>query len=241
MADTKLTALTAATSAASSDILYLVANPGTTPVSRKITVGNLSPAILDLSGGMLSDWDDFLSSQNLGGTWYASKLGWYPGIIRVSVTADGVFYQAGDGTGVSPNLVPAETFDQYFVVRPINATNVYYRVGNGDSTGNPSSNGIYIECLAADSNWFLVTRSGGTQTRVDTGVARSANTWYQFRIRRIDASTIGGTVNAGTEVTSTTNVPTAVLTPQFGLGASSGTQSLDIDFYSIRITGLTRY
>jgi len=41
MADSKTTALTAATSWASGDLLYLVRDPAGTPVSRKITVDNI--------------------------------------------------------------------------------------------------------------------------------------------------------------------------------------------------------
>lgn len=41
MADSKLTALTAITSASSDDLLYIVDDPGGSPLSRKITVGNL--------------------------------------------------------------------------------------------------------------------------------------------------------------------------------------------------------
>lgn len=45
MADTKLTALTATTSPASTDIVYVVVDPGTTPVSKKSTLANLRSAI----------------------------------------------------------------------------------------------------------------------------------------------------------------------------------------------------
>lgn len=41
MADVKLTALTAATTASSDDLLYLVDDPGGAPASKKITVANL--------------------------------------------------------------------------------------------------------------------------------------------------------------------------------------------------------
>lgn len=41
MADSKLTALAAATSVATTDILYAVTTPGGTPASKKITVANL--------------------------------------------------------------------------------------------------------------------------------------------------------------------------------------------------------
>lgn len=45
MADTKLTALTATTSPATTDIMYVVTDPGTTPVSKKVTLANLKTAL----------------------------------------------------------------------------------------------------------------------------------------------------------------------------------------------------
>lgn len=45
MADSKLTALSATTSPATSDIVYVVTDPGTTPASKKVTLANLSTAI----------------------------------------------------------------------------------------------------------------------------------------------------------------------------------------------------
>jgi hypothetical protein len=44
-ADSKLTALTADTAPASTDIVYFVKDPGGSPLSRKITLGNLSKAL----------------------------------------------------------------------------------------------------------------------------------------------------------------------------------------------------
>lgn len=53
MADQKLTALTAATSWASGDLLYMVGDPAGTPVSRKITVDNVFAALNIVRGPRL--------------------------------------------------------------------------------------------------------------------------------------------------------------------------------------------
>lgn len=45
MADEKLTALTATTTPASTDIIYVVVDPGTTPVSKKVALANTANAI----------------------------------------------------------------------------------------------------------------------------------------------------------------------------------------------------
>ena len=64
MADEKLTALTAIVNAGGDEIIYIVDDPGGTPVSRKITVANLlktltSPTInTGVSGTAILDEDD---------------------------------------------------------------------------------------------------------------------------------------------------------------------------------------
>lgn len=45
MADTKLTALTATTNPASTDVVYIVVDPGTTPASKKVTLANMRAGI----------------------------------------------------------------------------------------------------------------------------------------------------------------------------------------------------
>lgn len=45
MADEKLTALAATTSPATTDIMYVVTDPGTTPASKKVTLANLKTAM----------------------------------------------------------------------------------------------------------------------------------------------------------------------------------------------------
>lgn len=45
MADTKVTGLDALTSVATSDILYIVDDPGGTPISKKVTVANLAAGV----------------------------------------------------------------------------------------------------------------------------------------------------------------------------------------------------
>ena len=85
MADTKTTALTELTAALTSDILYIVDDPGGTPLSKKITLANLGVVLLndiaatgsftvttDTSPGKVSIIDSNLSQINLGTTNAAS-------------------------------------------------------------------------------------------------------------------------------------------------------------------------
>jgi hypothetical protein len=59
MADTKVTGLTAIASPALTDLLYVVADPGGTPASKKATLANVA-AVLGL-GVTLTDWTPSLT------------------------------------------------------------------------------------------------------------------------------------------------------------------------------------
>ena len=77
MADTKTTALTAATSWASGDLLYMVRDPAGTPVSRKITCDNFlqnlvcaaNSSLLKSTTGYSLTGSDANSMVDLAGTW----------------------------------------------------------------------------------------------------------------------------------------------------------------------------
>ena len=55
MPDTKVTALTALASASSDDVLYIVDDPGGTPVSKKITFANVQGSITALAATQIAD------------------------------------------------------------------------------------------------------------------------------------------------------------------------------------------
>lgn len=87
--------------------------------------------------------------------------------------------------------------------------NTQHRVGFADGTGDPATNGIYIEKLAADTNWFLVTRSAGVQTRTDTTIPSTANTKISMVVVKNGTTDVKlyspGTATA--KATNTTNIP----------------------------------
>lgn len=76
MADTKLTGLTATTSPATTDIMYVVTDPGTTPASKKVTIANLktamgitAPAMVQLSQTILSGTAASISFTTISGAY----------------------------------------------------------------------------------------------------------------------------------------------------------------------------
>lgn len=117
-------------------------------------------------------------------------------------------------------------------------TDVRYGASDG-WTANPPTNGIFFERLAADTNWFAVCRSGGVQTRTDTGVAFSTN-WITLEYRR-DASSVAFFVNGSLVATITTNIPVAG--GAFGCHIVNGealAKTMNVDYSEYYIRGLVR-
>ena len=139
----------------------------------------------------------------------------HPGLIQIrsgTTINNQTILHLGSSTGsiFDPNAV----FDSTWVLRAGDSTPITdsrYRLGFGDAVaGEAPTDGLYIETLSGDANWFGVCRASDTETRVDTGEV-VATSWIRLRIRRIDASTIGFTAGSQSEVVCTTNVPTVVL------------------------------
>lgn len=164
----------------------------------------------------------------------------HPGIVRRTSSAVAAAvasaYPGGGGTAVVVRWDQID--DQTWIVRPA-TTDADYDVRVGlftDATANPPTGGVYIERLAADTNWYGVTRSGGTQTR-SASLAAFAASWIKLRIRRIDATTVGFSVNGGAEVTQTSNIPGDTTTLVFGwqiVPTTTTARSMDIDAFCQR-------
>lgn len=171
----------------------------------------------------------------------------HPGIVRRLTGATSGTYASlmlSNVIGSDGPLLVSEQFEMTFVLRPNNTgADVDYRIGlTGVPVNNPPTNGIYFERLAADTNWFVVTRASDVQTRTDTGVAISNAAFASFHIRRIDASTIGFRLDSGTEITHTTNIPSGVTLNIFAAVNNNvaATRTFDLDYFSLLVAGLSR-
>lgn len=161
----------------------------------------------------------------------------HPGICRRASTAvSGTVASAYMGGGGTALVVRWDQVDeQTWVLRPL-TTDADYDVRIGffsDGTANPPSNGVYFERLAADTSWYGVTRAGGSQTR-SAALLTFAGDFVKLRIRRIDASTVGFTVNGGTEVTQTGNVFAGTTNLVIGfqiIPTSTNARSVDVDAF----------
>jgi hypothetical protein len=166
-----------------------------------------------------------------------------PGILRRSTSASaGTYAYTRLVNSAAGMFFPAAMFDMLWIFALAQTdTDTGVRIGMGsDPTANPPANGIYLEKLYADTQWFAVTRASAAQTR-SAAVATCDTNYHKVRIRRIDASTIGFTFDGGAEITQTLTIPTAALVPVAAIvNQSAVDKSLDIDFFSLRITGLNR-
>lgn len=119
------------------------------------------------------------------------------------------------------------------------------QVGLGDNftAVTDHTNGVYFEVTTTDTNWQLVSRSGGVSTRRDTGIAYASATWFRLRFTvNAAAASIQASIN-GTDAGAaiTTNIPAAAISPfakTVGIAAGSSTP-WDIDYYYLTQTFTT--
>jgi hypothetical protein len=197
--------------------------------------------------------DDFIAGatatselqwQNMGGTISrVAGLADHPGILRYDTTAtSGTLAGMTLGQNGTGTFLPAEMFDMTWILRlNTNDANTLVRIGlEATGNSNPDSNGIYIEKLAADTQWFGVTRAASSQNRT-TALANVSTNWVKFRIRRVNATTVAFSLDDGAETTATLTIPTVALQPiLFITNSTTASKTIDIDFFELYIGNLGR-
>jgi hypothetical protein len=200
--------------------------------------GNSSSAIGDLGWYL-----------NNGTAAYVDAETGHPGIRRFSTTGtiSTLCTLSLIGSGTEGVLKPDGSFIVEYIFRLTQVdTDTMFRIGLGQSyTGDPPSNGIYVEKLYADTNLYALCRSGGSQSsRVSLG-ALAAGTWYHLTIRRRNTADIGfhlGDVSNWSDTAKiTTNVPTAALNPIMQMrNQTAVAKTFDVDAFQLFDNGLAR-
>lgn len=226
------------------------------------SLGGKYPPIVDdfIGGGSASlaignlGW--FLQGGNI--TTAVAATDDHDGIIRFTSSAtlgaaNGIALVSGSSAGngsVFVNGNNAKPFDLTFIVQ-IKAPSAAptYRIGltKDISTAQPTD-GIYLECLNTDTSWFIVIRAASAQSRHNTGIAVSNNTWYTLRLKYdppyMKYSINGQALQAyGFVIQSAANwfntvapptMPTLALSPFVSLIPSSNVlQTIDIDYFEL--------
>lgn len=243
---------------------YNFANSGSGLPDFRVQVvdGNGVPVSLDpsdpQSATIIKDDFTFASTE----TGEIGELGWsftngtanlvgapedqHPGIVSRASTAvaDVVAstYSGGGGTAVAMRVDHLDTMT--WIVKPATAgADFTLRFGLfSDLTANPPTNGIYHERLAADTSWFGVTRDSAVQTR-SAALATFGASWFKLTMRRISATSIGFSVNGGTEVVQTANVVGGATAMVFGfqiIPTTAAARTVNIDFFSMKLAAQTR-
>lgn len=121
-----------------------------------------------------------------------------------------------------------------------NDANTTTRIGAANSVaGAPPSNGIYFEKLDGDSNWFCVTRAGGSQTRTDSGVAVDTG-FHRFKYIRTTAGVVF-VIDDVPVVTHTATIPSVAIAQYcYIINSTTEDKSFDVNKAQFLLTGLVR-
>lgn len=209
-------------------------------LNRRVTlhlVDDFVGGAQDISGSVGELGWSMLGSGGI--TTQAGELG-HPGITRLdNAASDGISRQIMLSRGISSAgmIHPSDYFDLSFLIR-VNTNDNATLVRAGLQLS--STNGIYLEKLAADVSWFGVCRAANVQTR-SAAVAATSAAWAMLRVRRANATTIAFSVNGGAEQNVTTNIPAQTISPSFYLyGAANANKTADIDLFEMYVYNLPR-
>jgi hypothetical protein len=127
-----------------------------------------------------------------------------------------------------------------------------YRLGLLDNFGlSPPNHGLFIRfrnntgctVTGSDPGWVYETRAAGSSTTASSGMSVTTNTWYTFRIRKVEPGKVRFSGCSGPpactlsqEVELTTNIPTAELVPVVQVSTCvSGYRKLLVDRFEALI------
>jgi hypothetical protein len=164
------------------------------------------------------------------------------GLFRLDTTSTSATL-ARINYNVATAVDPASTSRILWVVRlNTNDTDTLLRVGSQNTAGgNPAANGIYLEKLAADTDWFCVTRSGAAQTRTDSTIAVSTSFVDIAYIQNSSGVQfyLNGVAVCGL---MTTNITTTFLAPTvFIINSAAASKTVDVDYFEYTAwRGVTR-
>lgn len=164
-----------------------------------------------------------------------------PGLIRRDTSAVINTFTSISISSTSSAFDPAVVNSLTWITRlNTNDANTSVKIGSQGSafTIAPAA-GEYFEKLAADTNWFCVTRQGGVETRTDSGVA--VNTSFNTFKYTNNISSVEFRINGSVVCTHTTNLPTSFINPTVAIqNTAAAAKTIDIDYFEFSITSLSR-
>jgi hypothetical protein len=211
---------------------------------------------------LLDKTDDFITG--LATTGNIGDLGWtlgagtaavkageqnHPGMYTIaSTTTSGTIGRITmSGAAATASMVAGDANYVAAIVRPLSGTTTMsVRVGltNNPATSAEGAQGIYWAFTPATSaNWRTVTRDGVGATTNSTATAYTAGTWYKLEIKKNNSGNWEFYLNGTLQFTHSANIPTAstAMYPIVAIETSNTTtKTLDVDWFRLRSTVLTR-
>lgn len=195
-------------------------------------------------------FDDFIFGSLASGA--IGQYGWILGgggtLSRGNSDPDAPGIYRRTGLASAGNIVSMELpntihttmlFDMRFRVKAINfdPVNTGFRFGVVDMTTVAPAHGAYVQHLPGAAGAFFGQARNGSGSPNPTSIGTMiSNTWHVFRVRRIDASTIGFSMDGGTEVTKTTNLPAFSLAPVLQMTANNAVSRVfDVDYFHMKL------
>ena len=212
------------------------------------TVPRIDPSIFQITdhfaGGSAISGQIGENGWSLGGgtvTQQNAELG-HPGMYRIATTATSGnicrFFLSNQASVAT--MIPSQDFEMIGIVRFNNAgTPTIHRIGLADGWfANPPTNSILFNIT--NNVITAICRKAGTGTvSAAMPFTGSSTDFHQFRIRRVNATTIGFRIDGLAETTITTNIPINSLQPGINAVPNNNTsRTFDVDFMSLLITGV---
>ncbi len=222
----------------------------------------------NLEGGIMFQYDFFeVDVMLIEETW--NLMGGSEG-FNFPIRVGGVVTFVGDGVAIGELIgltkqTGSGTFDMFdftgkdvtgkFGVGTTSTTDIDVHIGfvnnellTGQNPASPANletnitEGAFFR-YNASGNWIAVTKTGGTETTTDTGVAPTANVIEEFKIKYEDATNVVFSIAGNVVATHTTNLPATDLGLLIG-GAqlTTATKSIGIDYAQVeylRAGGIT--
>lgn len=181
-----------------------------------------------------------------------------PGVIRLTTGGTSNFdagLAVNQPSATGPINLMAQNFDSYFVVRVSGTTNIDTKIGFAASGGSGTLNeagsagrGVFFRYRSSlgDTGWTAMVHGWSGTEIIQTGSVSmampSSSSFQTLRIRQITATTVGFSVNGGTQVVMSSTVGN--LDPRRpSIAVSTGTNAaahVDVDFFSLGLSGLAR-
>lgn len=201
--------------------------------------------------------DDFLHGTfSSSASLYSFKLGWkydsnppalqYTagrlGVVRLAATADHTTFYLSLATYGVFTYLPISKMRMCAAVISTGSVNHAVRMGwlNNVNPSPDPTEGVYFRATT-NGNWFAVTRTGSAETATDTGVAVNGN-YHRFEIDYNSTSEVKFYIDGVLKATHTAHITTTAgyTMPMFLVNSSSGAVQLDVDYFAVAITGISR-